>query len=157
MAYAHSDTSHMRDAEWDSRPSISHSGRPEHDGHTAPAHARGGAKTDEGRRAPHPEPRIDYDDPDSFKVHERHAASRGFRGHEKIDVTRATVARPAHPLPAVRRGSVDLNQYLQPQTDHFMIFTAPERRRKRNSITLGILIALFVLLGVLFVILYQPA
>lgn len=50
------------------------------------------------------------------------------------DASRATIDAPAHPLPAVRQGKVDYDQYLQSPTSKFNIFSAEQDRRRRRSV-----------------------
>ena len=78
-----------------------------------------------------------WDDEGDVRVSPRTHSSAPGRSKpraKKVDPSAPSIDRPAHPLPSVRSGQLNYDQYLQRATDKFQIFSAAERRARRKRV-----------------------
>lgn len=105
-----------------------------------------------------------YDDPEGSEgVGETRTRDVGQQAGRKARQGRPThpgeaaIDRPAHPLPAFRRGIVDLDRYLERPKDRFKIFSAQQRRDQRKRIATGLLVAIAIVGIIIWAILSRNA
>lgn len=79
--------------------------------------------------------------------------SRGsYSDSSSDDPSRPAVSQPAHPLPAIRHGITDFDQYLQGPTSKFQIFSAEEKRKRTKAIVIGAAAGLVIIAVALWVV-----
>lgn len=77
------------------------------------------------------------------------------RGDVRTAAGRPAVPRPAHPLPAVRRETLNYDQYLERSTDKFQIFSAQERRKRRKALATAAVFVVLVSAVICWVLLWR--
>lgn len=89
-------------------------------------------------------------DPDRYPKRTRQGTSP-----KPLDPSRPAVARPAHPLPEHRTGTIDYDRYLERSTNKFKIFSAEERRRRKRTVATVAAVVAAVVIIVIWAILSQ--